>query len=238
MADNEKQKMRLKRCLEDRRVKEFLRQYYASEAGRGVKYPASIIGRWKKGTTLPPVDVLAGMAKALDTNMSYILGLTDVKQPLDYDRPMQEMTLDRVLEIANMSEKEFVKALNKNYKKLYLYRERLPYERVRSMIKLSEVVGLSLDYILGYTQYENWDLCAKQENPFRRINAGDAAYVIADKDIHGISDIEDAIRRKDGAYCLVSSDGKYVYFPNGNKARTDDDIFKGVLVVTVKPEVK
>ena len=227
--------LRLCDCLRDDRVESFVRDYYVS---RGKEtYPAIAAGRWKKGLALPPIEVLAGIAKCLGTNISYILGMTDVCCPNELEEPSTK-TLDELLEAAGMTEIDLVRAFNNNYKKLYLYRERLPYNRVKSLMCLSEATGLSMDFILGYTNYENWEMYGRMSRPFAMIPAGSGAYVVADKDIHGLSDVEAAISRGDGSYCLLSYDGESVIFPNGNIVSIDDEVFEGVFVASVIPEVK
>jgi len=236
MPKIEKLETRLDECLREDCVKKYVQEYYAAEGKPD--YPSVAVARWRKGSHFPPIDVLVGIAKALDTNISYILGLTDVKCPLEYEEPICERCLEEILEACEMTEKEFVKAYNNNYKMLYLYRERIPLERVRSVIKLSMAVGLSVDFILGYTNYENWEIYDKMHQPFSNIKNGGGAYVIADKTVRGAADIESAVMRGDGSYCLLSYDGKHVIFPNGNKVAVDDEIFEGVYVTNVVPEVK
>ena len=236
MNEKSNLKTRLEECLARPEVRAVVHEYYESR-GKG-NYPAIAINRWKKGVLLPPVDLLVSMAKATRTNVAYILGLTDISCPIEDGAPGKERSLEDLLLAAKMSEKDLVRALNNNYKKLELYREHIPYERIKSVISLSEATGLSMDYILGYSDYTSWEVYAKMEHPFRHIEAGAGAYVIADKSIRMKADVEDAIKRGDGSYCLLSLDGKHVIFPNGNKVSIDDEIFGGIYVAAVKPEVE
>lgn len=231
----EKTIQRLCDCLCDKHVDAYIHEFYTTR-GKG-NYPSIAVGRWKKGTALPPVELLAGMAREMNSNISFILGMTDVNCPNEFEEPHFK-TLDQVLAAAEMTEIELVRAFNNNYKKLYLYRERLPYNRVKSLMSLAEATHLSLDFILGYTQYENWEMYDRMSKPFEKIRAGSGAYVVADRTIHGVSDVEAAIAKGDGSYCLLSYDGEYVIFPNGNKVSINDKAFDGVLVVSVVPEVK
>ena len=241
MKFNEKQKKRLEECFADKRVKEYLNDYYEQGDGRDVKYPGSLKTRWKKGKYVPPLEIVIGVARAMDTNISYVLGLTDVICPLEPEETARKMTFEQVLDAAGMTKTEFVKAINKNYKnykKYNLYNEKFPDLKTGLLVDLADIVGLSIDYMLGYTKYERWELYEQMESPFKNIEAGNAAYVVADKNVRSFADIEDAISRGDGSYCLLSADGKLVMFPNGKKVDPGDEVFKGAVVIKVKPEVR
>lgn len=217
-------------------IQAFVHEYYARQ-GKD-KYSKLATFRWKKETHYPPLDILIGMAKIAETNISYILGLTDEDCVCDYDHEPIQRRLQDLLSVRKMTKKELISALNNNYKTVYHYEEELPKQRILSLVKLCRAMRLSADYILGYTNWETWETCSQINRSFRGIKAGSGAYVVADKDVHSAEDILKAIRRGDGQYCLLSTDGEYVLFPNGNKLSVDDELFIGAYVARVLPEVK
>lgn len=228
-------KTRLSEALNNKAVQNYIHEYYEAEGK--AHYARTAITRWKKGTHYPPVEILIGIARILHVNVAFLLGLTDVDVACEYNQQPKQHNLNELLELRGMSGTELANALNKNFKAVYAFREKLPLGRITSLMKLSNALDLSVDYILGYTNWETWEMCQRVNNPFSSIKAGDAAYLVADKNLRSVSDVEEAIRNGNGQYCLVSRDGKYVFFPNGNRFSIDDELFLGVYVAKVKPEV-
>ena len=222
-------------ALSNKEVQHYIHDYYKAEGKE--YYARTAIARWKKGTHYPPVEILIGIAKILHVNVAYLLDLTEVDAECDYEHKPKEHTLDELMELRGMNGTELANALNKNFKAVYSFREKLPLGRITSLMKLSSALELSVDYILGYTTWETWEMCRRVSSPFSSIDAGAGAYLVADKNVRSIADVEEAIRHGNGQYCLVSGDGKSVIFPNGNRFSIDDDLFLGVYVAKVKPEV-
>ena len=231
---NKRPDTRLSDILNEKSVQVYIQEYY-DERDKGW-YPSTAIARWKKGTHYPPMDVLLGISKILKTNISYLLRLTDISCPNEFEEPEMKHTLEELLAARSITEKELAEKLNKNT--VESFKKELPLNRVSSLIKLSSAIDISADYILGLTDWETWEICAKVAKPFKGIEAGSGAYVIAKKGLHSIFEIEEAIRKGDGMYCLLSMDGKSVIFPNGNSLDIDDEMFKGSYVTRVIPEVK
>ena len=235
MKTNERPETRIPEFIELPEVRRYIKAYY--EALDKAHYPDIALSRWRKGTHYPPTDVLVGIARVAGTNLSYILGLTNVNCPCDYDKEPKERTLKGLMEVRKISQRELALAMDRNYRSLHNFDQELPRKRIYSLIKLSNAIDLSADYILGYTDWEKWELYARVARPFKSIKAGSGAYVVADRNSRSISDIEAAIARGDGQHCLLTTDGKYVIFPNGNKVSVNDEMFTGVYVAKVKPEV-
>lgn len=227
---------RVPQFLNHAAVQDYICKYYESE-GKG-NYPMIAIARWKKGTHFPPVEVLIGIAGIMQTNLSYILGLTDEDNACDYSHEPVERTLEDLMNVSGMNEKELVSALSKNYKMVRLFKEELPRKRVYSLIKLANAMQLSVDYILGYTDWKTWEIRPRLEQPFKDISPGTGAYFIVRENVSCAEDISDAIKCGDGQYCLVTLDGKQVIFPNGETFAVDDPRLVGYCAVRVVPEVK
>ena len=235
ITDKRNLKTRLSDVLVVPEVQNFVYEYYR-KAGKE-KYPGTALPRWKKGTHYPPVDVLVGIAKTLNTNVSWVLGLTDVKASLEYDQPCHEYTLTELLDLREMSDKDIIKGFNNNYKIVNSFSEKLPLKRVSSLIKLSQVLDMSVDFILGYTMWETWEFYDHLSEPFKGIVPGSGIFILADKSVRCMHDIEDAIKRGDGKYALFSTDGISVILPNGKKIMINDPGFKGVYVAIVAPVI-
>lgn len=233
--ENKRPATRIPEIVSDPSVRAYIRTYY-KELGKD-HYPDIAMARWKNGTHYPPVDVLIGIATILKTNLSYVLGLTDVNAPCDFTTEPKERTLHDLMETRKMNMRELASGMNFNYKSLHNFETELPRKRVYSLMMLSEAINLSADYILGYTDWETWEMYSQLSKPFSNVKAGSAAYIVADKDSRSIKDIESAIERGDGQYCLITTDGRFVLFPNGNKISIRDEMFKGAFVINVRPEV-
>lgn len=229
------EKNRLNKALSDARVRKYIDDYY-KERGKA-SYVTTAISRWKKGTHYPPVEILHGVADILDTNISYVLDLTDVDFPMEIKVPEREKTLEEILETSEVSERDFYVAINYNNKALESFKKKLPFNRITSLMTISNITGLSIDYILGYTNWKNWELCGKTIHPFKEFDAGEAAFVVADKNVRSKKEVKEALDKKDGMYCLVSADRKMIIFPNGNTVGVNDEIFEGAFVAKVKPEI-
>lgn len=237
-TDSRKKKTstRIPELLEKPEVQKFIRDYYINEDK--AYYVPIAMTRWRKETHYPPVEVLIGIASLLNVNLAYVLGMTDEKVPCDFSKPPVERSLDDFLAVRDMNKRDLVLALDKNYKLLHSIEEKLPLKRPYSLMKLSKALGLSVDYIMGYTNWETWEMCVRLNKPFQGIKAGTGAYLIADKNVRTAVDVEEAISRGDGTYCLLSPDGKQVIFPNGKKYSVDDDMFIGSYIAKVRPEIE
>lgn len=220
---------RLPEVLDDKRVRRYISGIYDAQ------YASVAIARWKKGPQYPPVWMLAEMAKIIGGNIDYILGRTDIKALIE-STPEREKTLDELQAISGLTDTELRRSLNSDSAMVLRYRKKLPINRVTSLIALSDALGLSIDFILGYTEWETWELCGKLMSPFMDIPSGSAAFVIV-KGVKTKKDIYDAIKDRDGQFCLVSSDGKEVIFPTGETISIDDELLEGSYAVKVKPEV-
>lgn len=233
---------RLPEYLRDEDIQEYINEYYRNEGKES--YPSIALPRWRRETHYPPVDVLVGMARIKGTNVSYILGMTDISAPNEYSVPRCEHTLSELLELCRMSEKDLMTewtgdSVRNSYKTLHQLKTRLPFKRLQSLVRLSNALGLSVDFILGYTDYATWEMWHQMNvDPFGALPAGAGAYVIADRTVRTSADAEDAVIRGDGSFCVVSSDRRSVFFPNGNRLSVDDELFKGVYVARVVPEVR
>lgn len=223
---------RLPKILESKKVQSYIIEYYEKEGKES--YPYIAISRWKKGTHYPPLDLLKGIAKIKNTNITYLLGLCDENIPCDYDKEPSERSLQDLLDKSGLTKRELALALNNNYRRI----ENFSKPKVYSLILLSSALGLSADYILGYTNWENWKLCSRISRSFDDIKAGTGIYIVADKKVQSKEDIERAIERGDGQYCLLSKDGQTVIFPDGKKYSVDDEMFLGAFVARVIPEVE
>lgn len=225
-----RQNARLKEFLAYEKVKDYLRTLYEP------KYLAVALSRWRKGPQYPPVEVLVNIAKITGVSVDYILGLTDVKAPLNSE-PGKEKTLDDLRDAAGLTQEELLRRLDKDSSFIVRYKKKLPLNRVSSLIFLAEALSLSIDFILGYSTWENWESFGRTRAAYRKLKAGTAAFVVGDRNVASLADVRKAVKKKDGNYCLVSGDGKKLIFPNGTEADAKDPVFEGAYFDDLKPGV-
>lgn len=222
---------RLSELVSNEEVRKYIHKKYKSP------YASVVIRRCADGVQFPPVNMIIDIARILGTNVDYLMGKTDVIAKTGKANVNKEKSLSDLLEMRGMTEAEFMRFFRADKKMMDRYRERLPVTRITSLVNLAEAMQVSVDFLLGCTDWENWELCARMQDPFSCITPGTAAFIVADMKVRTLAEVRDALERRDGRHCLLSRDGKTVIFPNGKSIDKDDKAFKGSFVAAMKAEV-
>jgi transcriptional regulator with XRE-family HTH domain len=86
------------------------------------------ISQIEKGQKFPSIELLAGLARELETNSDYLLGLTDD------DAPHSDLEDQVVIGAQTEEEKEALTEIGKNYKKLCKTGQQLVRQTIRELL--------------------------------------------------------------------------------------------------------
>ena len=132
---------------------------------------------WFRGKRLPPFQVLLDLARDLRTNLSYLLMQTEYDFPLASYTPelrLQELRKENKLCIVELAMKSgTAQATIRKYDSGQMERPNL-----KVITSLSDVLGVSMDYLMGLTDYRTWQEAAIAENPFLLLEAGSAVCLL------------------------------------------------------------
>ena len=165
-----------------------IQEKYKNPNGKPVS-PSSLY-RWSCGEW-PPLRVLLSLAEEHNTNISYLLGITDINHPLDSYTPT--LNLKKTLEGEGVSEQFLANKMGTARRIISEYVSRPKYTRVATLVKIALALNISVDYILGLTSIKQWDILIADQNPFFLCTAGEPAYICPGEIVHRISEhVEDA----------------------------------------------
>lgn len=135
---------------------------------------------WLRGTHLPPLHVLLDMAKEFNTNISYLLCLTD------YDLPMDcceiNLQLGSILEEQKMHRIDLFKRSGVSLTTIRRY-ERGTAEKPNLTVleTIANNLGVSIEYLMGLSRHRTWETAAIIQNPFLQLKAN-AAVCLQDRE--------------------------------------------------------
>lgn len=178
------------------------------------------MSRWARGLTYPPVKVVRFLAITTKTPAAQLVGQTEVASRLEKDFSAKERDIKLLLEERGISHRRLAELMETDPNTAGDIIKNYPNIRLNSMIALSEALGLSIDYLLGLTDYRTWEEEAhSSEKPFADVDYGTPAYVAPA-----------ATPEANGFYCLVSNDGRTIFTADGRTRLAKDEFFRGRIV--------
>lgn len=181
------------------------------------------VRRWISGESYPRLSILIDIAKENETNLSFILGRTDISTPITRYEP--ESKLYEALHITGISKKELGERANITSQVLSRYFSRPRYSRIAMYLRFADILNVSVDYLLGLSDFVNWEDILLLRNPFYYCKPGDCIC------IHSKSSRENS---EVSGFCLIHTDGESVIFPTGTIVKMNDSIFEGVTVEIIR----
>lgn len=175
--------------------------------------PLSTISRWSTQRLYPPVPVLEFMASYKNTNIAYLLGETDIDLPWELTEKV-DRSLEEILNEKDMKVSTFARKINGDLKITKGYLDELP-TRVNSLLAIAEGLNVSIDYLLGHTNWKSWEDYHAMQNPLDNVKPGHPIYIVKAYKISPEQPLSKAIELGLGSYALLDKDGKMVLFPNG-----------------------
>jgi transcriptional regulator with XRE-family HTH domain len=120
------------------------------------------IKRWEEGIKLPQLQKLATLSDMYDSSISYALGLTDIKR--NNENQEVDPRLQEIRESYRMARHELAKELGvSSINSVYNWETGKAQMKLDVAIKIANLFGVSLDYLLGLTHYKRWELMSRQE---------------------------------------------------------------------------
>lgn len=186
--------------------KEYLKDYDKKLIQRITEVGEPTVGQWLSGSKVPGLANLVRIAYYTGTNIDYLLYFTDQnsaieRMDLSYDR-IRRLRLEKGFSQAKLADKCEV-TLNM----IAGIEKRNGKPSLQSLIKFRNVFGVSMDYLIGLTEYRTWESCIREVSTFSKYMPKSAIH-IENENIK--------------TNCLIDESGEYLIFPDGSKIACDD----------------
>lgn len=134
----------------------------------------STVFRWRKG--VPPCpEILAEFAQFFNTNIAYILGITDVDiANTSYKINVQGKS---IMKKKKISISEIASTIGSNPRIVKDILEGKSLSRTHAVLAISEILNVSIDYFLGLTDVVQWEEYHLYEDPFYLCQEGEPVLV-------------------------------------------------------------
>ena len=210
------------------RISEFFRKTGAQGSELAKKYDVQLATayNWINGYRVPPINVLLDLCEKGNTNLSYLLALTAVDAPLETYSPYNR--IDELRKERGMKIVEFQKTLNTTLAVYHRYADeenrRSTTGRISTLVTFSTFFGVSIDYLLGLTEYRTWKHYLATIDPFIFVEPGTPALVKYK------SEEGDEV----SGYILMHENGKYIISSEGMMISKTSPDFDDVIVMPCK----
>ena len=134
----------------------------------------STVFRWRKG--VPPCpEILAELAQFFNTNIAYILGVTDV----DIANKNYKINVKgkEIIKKKKISVSEIASTIGSNPRIVKDILEGKSLSRTHAILAISEILNVSIDYFLGLTDVVQWEEYHLFEDPFYLCQEGEPVLV-------------------------------------------------------------
>ena len=135
------------------------------------------VGVWLRQSQMPPISVLLDMAKELNTNVSFLLSLTEYSFPLDSYEP--DMRLNEIRKERKMHLVELAEQSGASITTVRKYGDgEIDKPNLKVILTFSTLLGVSMEYMMGLTRFKTWEDAAISYNPFILLEKGKAICII------------------------------------------------------------
>ena len=219
--------------MNNSKVKYRLRTEHLEKNGIGKSKLAEMTGaseltvnRWYLGYKIPSLENLINLAWCSNTNVSYLLNACEVNRPLHRKEP--HLRLSQLRKELNYSITALCEATGLNHNTIkdcernesFAPDKKMPTQT--TLFKVAESLGVSLDFLLGLSDYRTWDE-QERHSPFLKYPPGLAIHI------------------KAGDYetdCLIDVTGENVIFPTGEAIGIDSEKLAFATVYDIREEAK
>jgi len=194
---------------------EFIEMYNKEHKSDLLKVPSELTAsRWLTGEKCPPIDTLVALSQRTHTNVSYLLGFTDIATP--NDTYTINFNLAEKRNSFGISRESLANATGTTYTTVASYENNgMERKSLSSLLALAGGLGCSIDYLLGLTLFLNWGDEHKQNTSFSGIKPGTPLRIITDSL---------------NTTALLSLDGKSLIMPDGKSILCTSNSLKGATV--------
>ena len=165
--------------MENKEVNYRLRMSFLKDKGFNKKDLQKLTGanelavtKWSAGAVIPPLETLLLLASTTNTNISYLLMLTDIAAPITFHEIRFRLKETRLM--CGLKQSELAENAGVTTKSICSYElsEELIYGRksIRMLISVADALSVSLDYLLGLTDRKDWE--SIEDSPFYKIKPG------------------------------------------------------------------
>lgn len=165
--------------MENKEVNYRLRMTFLKDKGFSKKDLQKLTGanelavtKWSAGAVIPPLETLLLLASTTNTNISYLLMLTDIAAPITFHEIRFRLKETRLM--CGLKQSELAENAGVTTKSICSYElsEELIYGRksLRMLISVADALSVSLDYLLGLTDRKDWGNI--EDSPFYKIKPG------------------------------------------------------------------
>lgn len=188
----------------------------------------SSLYRWSLGGW-PPIEILLQIAEEKQTNISYLLGITDINYTLD--RYEVNLNLSEKMEEANITSSVLAKEIGTSSRIVKEYIDNPRYTRIKTLVGMAFAMGMSVDYLLGLTDLKDWYYIFLKEDPFYLCEAGKPVFII--KEDKKKKKKKKSKSAKAEGFGLMHLDGENVVLPTGDIVNKGDSIFTDAVIIPV-----
>ena len=177
---------------------------------------------WATGKKCPPLKLLVDMTWETETNIEYALGLTDVIAKNDTN--IVKPKVSELLKEQNDTILSFSKKIETTSLTIKRYSDGFSKMRLGTLIAMADGFNVSVDYLLGLTQYRTWSEYRRMLDPFVDALPGDALHITFPHPYEEMS-----------GNVLMHPLGGKVLFPTGKTRSIRSELFDGVKVERLLP---
>lgn len=168
---------------------------------------------------LPLISTCIGIAKTLNTNVDYALGLTDnrsANETYETSIRLKERRTQLGLTLVEAAD-----VIGNSTNKIRYNEINGVIAGLASLVNYAECYHTSTDYLLGLTEFLSWDKSLHYTDPFHKVKAGQPFY------------LED-----NAAFGCISKDGQRVFMENGSVYDIKDKLFRGKAIIPLKEKTQ
>ena len=171
-------------------------------------------GWLKRNNRFLPLQVMLYLAKVSHSNIEYLLTMNDTERANETYEPT--LCLKKILSEKGISRADFARMTSMSSQAIYFYEEeKIKDPPLPALITMADALGVSIDYLLGLTSYENWHIAALEDNPFYDAKPETAIY-ISSPQVSG--------------YFILMKDKMTLLDASGKISNIKDEIYKDALV--------
>ena len=194
-----------------------VRIYNKPNAERNYAPSYAVTYKWVKGLSIPPISILAALAKYCKTNVSYLIGLTEVDKPDDayeLNCRLKEIRCSKRISREALADLTGITYQTINTQELHPDNDGNKI-RISNLLKLLAVFDISLDFFYGLTSRERWEIEDEAVKTIRTFSPGTPVHIVGNNiDKVGV----------------ISDDMEHIFLSDGSSLSTKDTLLNNYVI--------